>query len=310
MKRILVPLDGSDFAEQALSAAQALAIRSGAEIHLLSVASPEPPVQFPFADDAELTGWVDEELARSQGYLEQAAARLAARSAELRVETCVKVGAVVATIGRVAEDLDACLVILTTHGRGAFQRAWLGSTADQLLRSPGRPLLLLPPTPAGVRPLAEDGVRHVLVPLDGSDAAEAALGLLPLLVPASGAVRLTLASVVEGGFPLPADELPDEASEESVREEPGKRAAAYLAAAARRVEHEGIGKPNTRVLRADSAARGLLHYCKESAVDVIALSTHGRGGVSRFLLGSVADKLVRGAEVPVLVIRRPSDGRP
>lgn len=243
MKRILVPLDGSDFAEQALSPAVALAVRLGAEIRLLSVVSAEPPIPFSFADEVLLAGWVDERAARMREYLERTTAGVAASSAGLRVETRVSVGKVTETIGKVAEELDVGLVILTTHGRGAFRRAWLGSTADQLLRSPGRPLLLLPPAPTGANPLAEDEVRHVLVPLDGSEAAEAALDVLPLVVPASGGARLALVSVVEEGFPFPTGYLPHAISAESVREERRKRAAAYLAAASRRVEREGVGRP-------------------------------------------------------------------
>lgn len=309
MKRILVPLDGSDFAEQALSPAVALAVRLGAEIHLLSVVSAEPPIPFSFADEVLLAGWVDERVARRREYLERTTAGVSARSAGLRVETRVSVGKAAETIGKVAEELDVGLVILTTHGRGVIRRAWLGSTADQLLRSPGRPLLLLPPTPTGANPLAEDEVGHVLVRLDGSEAAEAALDVLPLVVPASGGARLALVNVVEEGFPFPTAYLPHAISEESVREERRKRAAAYLAAASRRVEREGVGVPETRVLTADSAAHGLLRYCEDAEVDVVALSTHGRGGASRFLLGSVADKLVRRAGVPVLVARRSSDER-
>lgn len=60
-----------------------------------------------------------------------------------------------------------------------------------------------------------------------------------------------------------------------------------------------------QMLVADSATRGLLRYCRETEVEAIALSTHGRGGVSRLLMGSVADKLIRGAAVPILVNRRP-----
>ena len=310
MKRVLVPLDGSDFAEQALDPGVALAIRDGAEIHLLSVVSTEPPIPLTFADPALLGGWVDEEGARKQAYIERTAAGVAARAGGCGVEAHVRVGRVDAIIREVAEEFDVDLVVATTHGRGAFQRVWLGSTADRLLRSLERPLLLLPPTPAGADRFAEAQIRHVLVPLDGSKAAEAALDVLPLVLPGSEGVRLTLATVVEEGFALPAAYLPHAVSEESVRDERRKKAAAYLAATSQRVEGDGLGAPETHVLTADSAAHGLLRYCKEADVDMIALSTHGRSGVSRFAVGSVADKLARGAGIPVLVIRRPSDESP
>lgn len=303
MKQILVPLDGSDFAEGALDTAVALAMRDGASIQLLSVVPTEPP--FGFTDEAMLTGWVDAEKSLQQDYLKKTAASVAARSEDLRVEASVHVGNVGATIREVSDALDVDLVILTTHGRGAFGRVWLGGTADQLLRSLERPVLLLPPTPAGRKPFAEEPVRHVLVPLDGSEAAEAALDVLPLL-PVSGDVRLTLASVVED-FAVPTG-YPQHATAAGLVDEERQRMVPYLAAIARRLEQEGLGVPETHVLVADSAARGLLRHCRETEVEAIALSTHGRGGVPRLLLGSVADKLIRGAGVPILVNRRPRTG--
>lgn len=301
MKRILVPLDGSDFAEGALGTAVALAMRDGATLQLLSVVPTEPP--FGFTDESMLVNWVEEEKALQQDYMKKTAAEVAARSEDLRVEASVYQGNVGATIKEVSDALDVDLVILTTHGRGAFGRVWLGGTADQLLRSLERPVLLLPPTPAGRKPFAEEPVGQVLVPLDGSEAAEAALDALPLLLSPSGDVRLTLASVVED-FSVPTG-YAQHATTAGLVEEERKKMAAYLIGVSQRVEQEGIGAPETHVLVADSAARGLLRFCRETEADAIALSTHGRGGVSRLLLGSVADKLIRGAGIPVLVVRRP-----
>ena len=293
MKRILVPLDGSDFAEQALSPAVALAIRHRAEIHLLSVVC---PVSVSFAEDTYLPGWLDRAEARLRGYVEQTAAKVAARSEDLRVESHVCTGRVGETIREVVEELDIDLVVLTTHGRGLFERAWLGSIADELVRSLDRPILLLPPTENAFE---ENQIHHVMVPLDGSEAAEAVLDVLPAVLPAGGGVRLTLANVV---VPIPS---PDAISEESLPER-RETAEAYLARVSQHVDTEGVGLLKTRVLTAYNAARGLLDFCKENEVDVLALSTHGRGGIARFLVGSVADKLVRGTGIPVLITRRPS----
>ena len=300
LKRILVPLDESDFAEQALSPAVALAIRHRAEIHLLSVVSTVPAVPLSFAAETYLPGWLDQAKNTLRGYVEQTAAKVAARSEGLRVETHVSEGRVGETIREAVEELDIDLVVLTTHGPGRLERAWLGSVADELLRSLERPILLLPPTENAFE---ENRIRHVMVPLDGSEAAEAVLDVLPMVLPAGGGVRLTLANVV---VPIPLVYSPDAISEESLPEERRKTAEAYLATVSRRVDTEGVALLETRVLTAYSAAHGLLDFCKENEVDALALSTHGRGGVARFLLGSVADKLVRGAGIPVLITRRPS----
>lgn len=309
MKRILVPLDGSDSAESALSPAVALAIRHGAQIHLLSVVSTQPPIPISFADEVLIRGWVGKERARLREYLGQAAARVAARSPDLRIEARVSVGPVAETVREVAEELDTQLVVLTTHGRGRFGRAWLGSTADELVRSLERPILLLPATASAEKAFVEDQVGHVMVPLDGSEAAESVLDVLPLILPVPGGTRLSLVSVVEEGSSFPAVYLPHAVSEESFRDERRRSAEDYLAAASERVANAGAGVPETCVLTAHDAAHGLLRFCSENEVDVIALSTHGRGGFSRLRVGSVADKLIRGAGIPVLVTRRPSDER-
>lgn len=307
MKRILVPLDGSDFAEGALRAAAALAMRDEAELRLLSVISPEASDPFGFTDKALLVGWVGEVTALMREYLARTAARVAAGSEDLQVETSVQVGPVAATIGEGCEALDVDLVVLTTHGRGAFGRAWLGGTADRLLRGLERPILLLPRTPEGREPFAGDRVRHVLVPLDGSEAAEAALDVLPLLLSGSGNVRLTLASVVEDDLNLPAGYPRQEIARDLLADERREREA-YLESVSRRVKEKGIGIPETRLLMAPSAARGLLRCCEETEVDAIALSTHGRGGITRLVIGSVADKVIRGAGIPVLAVRQPQVG--
>ena len=129
MKRILVPLDGSDFAERALSPAVALATRHGAEIHLHSVVSNVPIVPVSFADPILLPDWLDQDEARLQGYVEQTAAKVAARSGELRVEAGVSVGRVGETIRKVADELDVDLVVLTGTGPAGLARKY-GGRAD------------------------------------------------------------------------------------------------------------------------------------------------------------------------------------
>ena len=308
MKRILVPLDGSEFAQEALGPAIGFAKRHGAEIHLVSVVSNAPPVPLAFADETLLSGWREEEEARVQEYLDGVLARIATEAVDVQVTAEVRVGRVSATVQEVADELQSDLVVLTTHGRGAFQRAWLGSTADQLIRRIERPLLLLPHSEDGASRFEADALRHVLVPLDGSEAAEAALEALPRVLSAAGGARLTLASVVAEGFPLPVY-LPHVISEEALGEQRRERAKAYLDQVAARTEPEGIGIVETRVITAEDPAQGLLRFCDEIGVQLIAFSTHGRGGMSRLFLGSVADKLIRGARVPVLVTRRPGDER-
>jgi len=294
LKKILVPLDGSDLAEEALDTALALAAAHGTELHLVCVVSNVP--------------WIEEEKAKAREYLDRTADKVSSDSRGVSVTTHVLVGRAGPAVRQVAAELEADLLVLTTHGRGTFKRAWLGSTADYLIREVEQPLLVLRHRERGLRTTDPHLISHVLVPLDGSDAAECALKELPMVLPPDGVARVTLAYVVEEGYPIPIS-IPATISGESLREQCRLQAEVYLQGVADRLKLDGFKVVETRVLTDDHPSRAILRFCDEEGVHLVAISTHGRGGVSRLFLGSVADKLVRGASVPVLVARRPSDDR-
>jgi nucleotide-binding universal stress UspA family protein len=306
MKHIMVPLDGSEFAERALEPALNLATRTGAQLHLATVVSDLPPVPLAAGDGELISQWFEEEEERARTYLSEVKGKVSAKAPGVEVNDHVQLGPVGRTLQALADEAEAELIVLTTHGRGAWQRAWLGSVADQLLRNARRPLLLIRDGDEA-RGLfgGDDSPRHVLVPLDGSRASETALEALPGLLGGEGS-RVTLVSVLQRPFPLATTYLPHAVTDERLLEERKKRMEAYMSEVRARLAKDGLAL-DTRVLTADDAARALLDFTKSEKVDLIALSTRGRGGVSRFFLGSVADKLVRGAAVPVLAVRRPGE---
>jgi nucleotide-binding universal stress UspA family protein len=306
MKKILIPLDGSELAEQALDPALRLASRHGTDVVLASVVSDLPPVPLSAGDGELVSNWLKEEEERAARYLEEVEKRVNEQYPGVSVDTRVELGPVSRTLLAQAEEAGAELIALTTHGRGAWQRAWLGSVADGVIRKAHRPVLLLGNNEESRDLFRQDSSpSHVMVPLDGSRAAEQVLDPLRAMLPETGG-KVTLISVLLRPFPLASTYLPHAVEEGTILEEREKRTRDYLEEVSERWSPEGV-KVVTDVVAAEDVASALLNRSKEDGVDLLALSTRGRGGVSRLVLGSVADKLVRSAQLPVLAVRRAPD---
>jgi nucleotide-binding universal stress UspA family protein len=300
-RTILVPLDGSRLAEQALPLALPLARRAGSALRLALVHRPDSGG--PQADVAAFRA--------QQAYLEQTAHRIRQLGVPLVTTEVIEDGPIAPALCAYADAVGADLVVLTTHGRGPLSRFWLGSVTDELLRTAPLPLLVCRPTDDGPPdPGAGRRFRRILVPLDGTEAAEAALApaaalarqfgagllLFRVVVPAPVLVQNWVASAVS-------------AMEGPILEELTAQARADLLRAARRFRAEGL-TVEVRVAVNVSPAAAVLEAAP--VADLIALATHGRSGAARLFLGSVADKVVRGAPCPVLVVRSPApaDGPP
>ena len=296
-KRILVPLDGSSFGDQALPLALEIARRSRAELHLVHVHAPQEPLAFPGGGlplheprvDADLRASQEERLRR---HAERAAAEegVVARAALLE-------GPVVPTLREHALAVGIDLVVMPTHGRGGVTRAVVGSVADSLIRAGRLPVLAMRARASTKR----SRIQRILVPLDGSAFSEHALASAGALAQAMGASftllyvlpkPLTSADPIAPGWPY------GEEAKEQVR----ATAATYLDAQATRLRDRGFGV-EVEIVKAEDTAAAIRSFAAGNGVDVIAMATHGRGGWSRALLGSVADKVLRAATVPVLLVR-------
>jgi len=301
-RTVLLPLDGSPFAERALPFATALARRSGGTLRLALVHRlPAPPAT---RDAVRVYAAMENAVRKAEhAYLRGIAARAAATLGR-PVRSVILEGPVARALQDHAHDIGADLVVMTTHGRGPVQRAWLGSVTDRLVRSLEVPLLLVPPPgPAGEAKAGEPTIARVLVPLDGSPRAEAALA------PAAAVARLFNAELQLVQIVAPVvvvtepPALPTGLDDELTAIRKGA-AQDYLDDLADRLRTEGLPATATAVLGAGAAAT-LLELARPGQIDLVAIATHGRAGVPRLLLGSVADKLVRAAELPVLVCRPP-----
>jgi nucleotide-binding universal stress UspA family protein len=201
-----------------------------------------------------------------------------------------------------AEPENAQLVVMATHGRGPLMRAGLGSVADQVVRKGTVPVLLIRPDEDSPEIELEPSppLLRVLVPLDGSELAEMALQRTLLGAP-SERVDLTLLRVVSFPPPstLPGGGLSLGMDKEIVQAEHAA-SQRYLEGVAERLVPWGW-TVTTKVIEDRSPSVGIIDYAYANRVQLIAMATHGRGGAQRLLLGSVADKVIRGAPAPVLV---------
>jgi len=296
-KTLMVPLDGSDFAEEALPMARRLAARLGARIHLVHVIRPFPDSDLKAPDvDVE---WIAQAREGTEGYLKDWAARIREEDGT-EVSTAALEGRVVPALRDYAGKKKVDLVVLTTHGAGGMQRWWLGSVADGLVRTARRHLLLVRPwDDTEDRSPAEPRFQKLLVPLDGSDFAERALE------PASALAREFDAELALLRIVPPPVELTSIYGMAGVRMEgEGHRrrvqeAQDYLDEV---LERFGDLEVSAALGEDGEAADGVVQGAREMEADLVVLSTRGRGGVARAVLGSVADKVIRSTTLPILVV--------
>jgi nucleotide-binding universal stress UspA family protein len=313
IRSILVPLDGSAFGEHALPLALSVARRAGAALQLVHVHVPPAPLYSEGLVPYEKV-WDAKFVEQSRKYLDDASRRLAGVSTSVRVEPVLMEGAVPEAVLERVKSTAVDLVVMTTHGRGALARAWLGSIADELVRRLTIPLLLVRPNEAAVNLKAEPVLRRLLVPLDGSELAERILEpavALGTLMDAEYRLLRIVKPVVFGGYtpiepgmgsmidPTLVKEL------DNLHKDEERRAQAYLDQVAERLRGRSL-RVQTHVVTADQVAAGILTEAQGTRTDAIALETHGRRGLPRLFLGSVADKVLRGAHVPIL-LQRPAE---
>jgi nucleotide-binding universal stress UspA family protein len=304
-RHVLVPLDGSTFAEAALSWAVPIVRRCGATLHLLLAHEEIARYAVEIAPARLIDQWEDRHRGREARYLDQRA--LALRAAGLTVEGELLEGQPAETvIRRTAVGVD--LMVMSTRGRGGEHRHWPGSVADRLMRQVAVPVLLVPPAAGGIGwpdsaaaggdpPEGwESAPTHVVVATDGSSAAGAAVDHAAELARLFDA-RLTVVRAVTptgrggaGGGTADRDAAL-ERREAEARDFLTRLTSSLDLPAAR------------RVVRASHAARGILSVCGELGGDVLAVGTHPRSRFARAALGSVTDAVIRGATVPVLLAR-------
>jgi len=300
-------LDGSDFAEHALPTAVSLARRLSAALHVVRVYVPvagvygEHAVPYDEVLDREL-------MKRAQDYLDDVIRRLEAEG-NVQSRSALLEGSVADSISRHAAAVGADLLIMTTQGRGPLVRFWLGSVADELVRQAEIPVLFVRPPAAAPEMFREPVFQRVLIPLDGSQLAERVLESV-IALDTGTQCEYTLLRVVLPMAPLnygsAAGAYTGLRELQELDQAESNRAHEYLEGLARGLRVRSFNV-RTRVISNDRPAAAILNDASVHGADLIALATHCRGPLKRLMLGSVADKVLRGAETAVLVYR-PIDG--
>jgi nucleotide-binding universal stress UspA family protein len=285
-KNILVPLDGSALAEQILPFARWLAEPNDISITLLAATDP----------DARPPFWPAE---AGESYLKKVRENYLAGLK--RVVIAVERGKPAEVIVDYAKPDRDCLIALATHGMSGVRRWLLGSVASKVVQTAVNPLLLIRPV-EGIHPLMPVGLKTIFVPLDGSGLAEK---VLPQVVELAKAMKLEVHLVRIYTLPADAYVVADGVIAEGpapFRDELRKEAEVYLEGKAEHLRASGLAHVISTALEGDPAGE-IVDIARKTTKSLVAMSTHGRSGIGRWLLGSVTEKVVQHAEDPVLVVR-------
>jgi nucleotide-binding universal stress UspA family protein len=295
--KILVPVDGSAFAESAIPLALSFAAKSGAEVRLGMVSAPAnlPPGV-----------WAEAFLDNHSRYLDAATEEVVEQAGPgTTVSSVLLEGEVSGALCEEVTSSKVDLVVMSTHGHGGLTRMWLGSVADALLRESPVPVVLVRPTEneAG-EPVAQESIAGIIVPLDGSRFAEHAIEPA-LLVGHLFGVPITLLRAVS--YPVMISSyLPDTAEQnQAFIRQAEDEARDYLDLVRSRYAHESP-PIELEVLVSPRPASGVLDFVSKSGADFVVMASHARRGIARAALGSIADKVIRGSKTPIMVVH-PSD---
>jgi nucleotide-binding universal stress UspA family protein len=305
-KKIAVPLDGSALAEKALPFAVQLANKMDAGLLLLRATKVPSLLTDTPAHELEY-------LETAEAYLETIKTSISNPALENHIEaekleTLVVYGDTVAEIVEITPFEKADLVIMTTHGRSGLSRMVMGSVAKKVLRQSQLPVIVIRPEHIETSHLVEETLiedapttKSVVVTLDGTEASEAilepAIELAQKLQAAVYLLQVVVPSIpVEYGagfygigFDLDAD------TRNRI-----KTSKEYLAKMQAQLNERGINCAT--VVKIGNAATEVVEYANAIKTSLIAMATHARGTVGEFLIGSVADEVVRKSHLPVVLV--------
>lgn len=296
---IMVPTDGTGFDREAIRVALRIADRTDAKVKLVRVLAGTS--LFAAAAAAEGTA-VAAEIVRTER--DRALGELYALAAECRtissadISADLHAGPVADVLHDYARRHEVDLIVMSTHGRSGLARLSLGSVTDSLIRQTSIPVLVVKPPTSYLNPPSGRSFRHVVIPLDGSSLAEQ---ILPRIIPLA---RLEDASITLLHI------LQATATASSPAGEPGAGwrdkdialAQNYLVRLARKLSRNGT-PVTTDMVVSRNVPEAIVDFAAREKADLVAIATHGRGGLARIIRGSVADSIMHSLKGSMLVFR-------
>ncbi|HLO34423.1 MAG TPA: universal stress protein [Anaerolineales bacterium] len=293
--RMLVPLDGSKIAENVLPYARNMAGALKVPVQLLGVI--EMSHYTSGARASYLDTLMDAAIRRNQEYLQSAAKTFLVSSVECTVEGGVPQEVIIAK----AAENRGTLIALATHGRSGLNRWLLGSVAEKVLRGASNAVLLVRGTEEA-KTEGEKAPERVIVPLDGSQLAEA---VMPIVLEVAKAIKLKVVLLRVYSAPpimysIGHDDFLDDLNK--ILAESKSEATSYLDNVANQLKSKGLADV-IQIVSEGEAAENIIELARGAPNSLIVMCTHGYSGVKSWVLGSVAEKVVRHGGNPVLVIR-------
>jgi nucleotide-binding universal stress UspA family protein len=296
-KKMLIPLDGSKTAEAVLPYARTLARKLNLAVELLGVVDVTAlATQVPRGSARYFDTLISESASSSEAYLKQ----IVTSFPQSNVKCSIEKGRPGEVILEKAGD-NMTLITMATHGRSGINRFLLGSIAEKVLRAAASPLLVVRATEA-VNSDGEATLNSVVVPLDGSELAETALVSVRALARELGLeviffraykVPANIYATPEDYYPVQYNELKTEIRNEVLD---------YLEKKTEELKRFGIPKVSS-IMAEGLAADEIMALGRKLPDNLIAMCTHGRTGIGRWVLGSVTEAVVRHSGDPVLVVR-------
>ena len=293
---IMVPVDGSAFSREAVFQGLRLARKSGAQLRLVRVAS----VTMPGGPDTlalESAAWtLERDDLRTQLYH---LANECKSNSHVEVSATVEEGPIADALRGHALRHGVDLIVMATHARRGMARAFLGSVADQLIRESGIPVLVVRPPSLATELIDGPCYKRIIVPLDGSALAERSLDPAITLARMEHA-QLTLLRIVTPDKETPAGKNagPTGASRRPAGLDDAER---YLAKIRMNLAEPGL-RVHSAIVFAEDVPRAIVRFAQANDEDMIAIATHGRGGIARAIMGSVADRVMSEGVLSMLVV--------